>query len=303
MKRILMLLPVLFALCVVGCAAEITAPDKYVVTGVEFDLTKDDAWALVAAGDFLMGQHNDVTEMNEDYEIMVTPVTNAQYASYLNLALAAGDIEINADNEVIAYYAGDVFHAHKNEVEITAGDKLHVLLDDPDLRLVYEGGVFSVKAGYENHPVTVVTWFGANAYCEFYGWRLPTEAEWEKAARGTEGLPFPWGNEIERDNANFYNSKDPFEEGIGKLGNTTPVGFYNGMTYDGYETVDSPSPYGLYDMAGNVLEWTGNIYEGTHNRYLRGGSKSDYEHRLRVWVYDSARPGYYSPNVGFRAVR
>jgi len=254
MKRILMLIPVLFALCAVGCAAEMTAPDEYVVTGIDAD-----SWVRVTAGEFLMGQHNDRTEIDYDYEIMVTPVTNAQYASYLNEALAAGDIEVNVDNEVIAYYAGDEFHAHKNEVEITAGDKLHVPLDDPDLRLVYQGGTFSVETGYENHPVTMVTWFGANAYCEFYGGRLPTEAEWEKAARGTEGLPFPWGNEIEHNNANFYSSKDPFEKGIGKLGNTTPVGFYNGSTYDGYVTLNSPSPYGLYDMAGNVLEWTGDI--------------------------------------------
>jgi formylglycine-generating enzyme required for sulfatase activity len=298
MKRILILLPVLVALCAVGCAAEITAPDEFDNGIVPV------TWVKVEAGEFLMGQHNDRTDIDYDYEIMVTPVTNEQYKDYLNAALAAGDtIEVISD-EVIGPYAGDEFHGERHEVEIPAGNYLHVPLTDPDLRLVYDGvDTFSVEAGYENHPVTVVTWFGANAYCEYYDYRLPTEAEWEKAARGTEGLPFPWGNEIEHNNANFYNSKDPFERGTGKLGNTTPVGFYNGDTYDGYETVDSPSPYGLYDMAGNVLEWTGDIYEGVHYRYLRGGSKADYEHRLRVWTRENARPDYYSPNVGFRALR
>ena len=303
MKRILIFLPVLFALCAVGCATG-TSPAAYIDTGVESDLAEDGAWVLIPAGDFLMGQHNDRTDIDYDYEIMVTPVTNDQYVSYLNDALDDLYIEVNADNEVVGPYAGDVFHGELHEVEIDAGDYLHLSLDDPDLRLVYEGGVFSVEeARYGNHPVTGVTWFGANAYCEFYGWRLPSDDEWEKAARGTEGLPYPWGNEIEHNNANFYSSKDPFEKDTGKLGTTTPVGFYNGEVHAGYQTVNSPSPYGLYDMAGNVFEWTGSIYEGTHNRYLRGGSKADYEHRLRVWVRDNARPEYYSPNAGFRSVR
>ena len=151
----------------------------------------------------------------------------------------------------------------------------------------------------------MVTWFGANAYCEFYDWRLPTEKEWEKAARGTElvdghALPFPWGTEIERNHANFYSSFDLFEKMYGKLGNTTPVGFYNGRTYEGYETEDAASPYGLYDMAGNVWQWTGDDYPKQHYRYLRGGSFYSYEVDLRVWKNNSAAPTYYSPSVGFR---
>ena len=61
------------------------------------------------------------------------------------------------------------------------------------------GQTFSVPAGYENHPMTMVSWFGAWGYCQYYGWRLPTEMEWEKAARGTDARPFPWGDEIVRE--------------------------------------------------------------------------------------------------------
>lgn len=122
--------------------------------------------------------------------------------------------------------------------------------------------MFGVKPGYENHPMTLVTWFGAQAYCAFYGWRLPSELEWEKAARGTDNRPFPWGYEIGPENVNFYASRDPFERLAGKQGDTTPVGFYNGRVYDGYQTADSPSPYGLYDMAGNVWQWTGDCKRG-----------------------------------------
>ena len=63
-----------------------------------------------------------------------------------------------------------------------------------------------------------------------------------------------------RENANFYSSRDPFEDMSSFGSRTTPVGFYNGQTYDGYTTLDSASPYGLYDMAGNVWQWTGDVH-------------------------------------------
>ena len=318
MKRVLILLPVLVALLAVGCTAPvIPTPDVY-NTGID-----ENSWARVPAGEFLMGQFDYRTVIDYDFEIMVTPVTNAQYARYLNEALAAGTIKIATadkvapaddmepyevfgydEGDVIGLYPGDEFLEKHHELEIIAGYYLHVPLNDPDgdLRLVFDGvDTFTVETGYENHPMTVVTWFGAKAYCEFYGGRLPTDTEWEKAARGTDGRPFPWGNELEDNNANFYNSGDPFEEYAGKQGITTPVGFYNGRTYDGYETLDSPSPYGLYDMAGNVWEWTDATI--LHYRVLRGGAKTEYERRLRVWTVESARPDYYSPNAGFRSVR
>ena len=122
-------------------------------------------------------------------------------------------------------------------------------------------------------------------------------------ARGTDTRPFPWGDEIRRENANFYSSRDPFEDmrSFGSL--TSPVGFYNGKTYGDYQTLDSASPYGLYDMAGNVWQWTGNVYEGMHLRFMRGGSKDTYDMDLRLWVRNNATPTYYSPGVGFRCAR
>ena len=241
------------------------------------------------------------------YEMMVTDVTNAQYARYLNAALAGGAVKIDGDS-VVGYYPGDEFHGHKHEVEIKAGDWLHVPLTDPSLRLTFDGTTFGVKPGYENHPMTVVTWFGAVAYCEFSGGRLPSEAEWERAARGDDERPFPWGDEIALNNANFYASRDPFEATAGKRlaskqGDTTPAGFYNGKAYDGYQTLDSASPYGLYDMAGNVWQWASDITEGIHDRPLKGGSKGVYGYNLRIWTRNAARPDYVSPSVGFRCAR
>ena len=271
-------------------------PD-YIDTGVD-----PESWVLVPAGEFLQGQHNVVTMIDNDFEIMVTQVTNQQYANYLNQALASGSVKVE-DNQIVGFYPGDKFHAYEHEEEIAAGNYLHIPLDDPGLRLTFDGKTFGVNPGYENHPMVMVSWFGAQAYCEFNGWRLPTENEWEKAARGTDDRPFPWGHEMENNQANYYSSHDIFEKTFGKHGNTTPVGFYNGQTYNGFQTIANISPYGLYDMAGNVWEWTGNVYADQHYRYLRGGSKDTYAHNLRVWTRNSAGPTYFSPAVGFRCVR
>ena len=163
---------------------------------------------------------------------------------------------------------------------------------------------FSAFPGYENHPMTNVSWFGAWGYATYYSYRLPTEREWEKAARGSEDdRPFPWGYEITRNMANYYASRDPFED-MGSFGSrTSPVGFYNGQTLPRIPNFDAASPYGLYDMAGNVWQWTGDDYEDMHYRFMRGGSKDTYEMDLRIWVTNNATPTYYSPGVGFRCAR
>ncbi len=299
MRRSLLLLVLISALAA-GCSTPTESgptPPLTFDTGIE-----PTSWALVPAGEFFMGLHEHETLVKYDYEIMVTTVTNTQFAEYLNEALSSGDIQIVSD-EIVGYYPGDVFRGYEHEEEIAAGDWLHVDLSGTGLRLKEVGGKFVPLEGYENRPMVEVTWFGAKAYCEYYQNRLPTEVEWEKAGRGTDARPFPWGDEIYPENANYYSSHDLFEKIAGGLGDTTPVGFYNGKTYDGFETFDSASPYGIYDMAGNVWQWTGDVYENAHYRYMRGGSKADYAYNLRVWTRNNAGPDYHSPNVGFRCVR
>ncbi|NHZ71749.1 MAG: SUMF1/EgtB/PvdO family nonheme iron enzyme, partial [Aquificales bacterium] len=287
MKRII----IIISLLLMGAVATSCTSDanvgaltpEFIDTGVD-----SDAWVTIPAGDFPMGQENVRTAVDDDYQIMVTDVTVEQYANYLNEALASGDVsvgefEIEAgekvwyENGVGGYYPGDPFDGYKHEEEIKAGDHMYVpLADDIGVRLTFDDNTFTAMPAYTNHPMTMVTWFGANAYCEYYDTRLPSEIEWEKAARGTEivnenGLPFPWGEEIQGNNANYYSSADLFEKISGKLGNTTPVGFYNGQTYEGYQTLDSASPYGLYDMGGNVWQWLGDDYADQHYRHMRGG--------------------------------
>lgn len=299
MKQNVVLNIVLLAALLAACTpVDLNAPIDVYDPGVDFN-----AWVTIPAGDFLSGQAAEPVSINYDYEIMVTDVTVPQYVDYLNAALTEGTLRVDGD-QIVGFYPGDVFRGVKHEIEINAADYIFVPLNDPASRFTYNGTMFSVVKGYENHPMTNVSWFGAWGFCQYYDAHLPLELEWEKAARGSgDDRPFPWGYDIALNNANFYASRDPFEDMSSFGSRTNPVGFFNGQTYDGYTTLDSASPYGLYDMAGNVWQWTGDVYEGMHYRFLRGGSKDTYDMDLRIWVRNDATPTYYSPGVGFRCVR
>jgi formylglycine-generating enzyme required for sulfatase activity len=266
-------------------------------------------WATIPAGEFLHGQNAELTSIDHGYEIMVNDVNVAQYVEFLNHSTSTDGGLAIASDRVTGYYPGDEFRGVKHEEKIEAGDHLIVPLNDPSSKFAYDAGSgFKPKIGFEDHPMTNVTWFGAWTYCKKYGGRLPTELEWEKAARGpatgeNPDRPFPWGEKILRENANFYSSRDPFEDMSSFGSRTSPVGFYNGQKYGDYQTLDSASPYGLYDMSGNVWQWTGDVHEGMHYRFLRGGSKDTYDMDLRLWVRNNATPTYFSPGVGFRCAR
>jgi len=139
------------------------------------------------------------------------------------------------------------------------------------------------NAQYAQHPVLSVNWNMAKEYCEWRGASLPSEAEWEKAARGTDGGTYPWGEGIDCSLANYY-GKDNGNDYC--VGDTTPVGSYE----------SGISPYGAYDIAGNVWEWVEDWYKaypgntinsdeyGTIYRVLRGGSWVSIDNSLRSAV-------------------
>ena len=147
--------------------------------------------------------------------------------------------------------------------------------------------------GKENHPVTMVSWDAAMAYAKWVGKRLPTEAEWEKAARGgLTGKKYPWGNSIDTSKANYGKSLDG--DGIIK---TTPVGSY------------PANGYGLYDMVGNVQEWCLDEYDGRVYskspplRVSRGGGWYYEAHEVRIANRNASSPLMTLVDYGFRCVR
>jgi formylglycine-generating enzyme required for sulfatase activity len=115
-------------------------------------------------------------------------------------------------------------------------------------------------AGNERYPVVGVSWFEAAAYCAWLSaetgatYRLPTEAEFEKASRGLDQRRYPWGDEIDPSFTSF-DSGQPRD-----TLHLTPVGFFNGELRDGFQTRDNASPFGAYDMAGNTSEWCADWY-------------------------------------------
>ena len=169
-----------------------------------------------------------------------------------------------------------------------------------------------IDSSYANHPVVYLEWNQAATYCVWRGGNLPTEGQWEKAARGTDGRIYPWGNEFDGSSANFCdrhcsyewasNSDDGYEY-------TAPVGSY----------ASGVSPYGIYDMAGNVWEWVADWFlldnklnpplsnplgpDSGEDKLLRGGSWYSEKDLLRSYSFMVWYPDYFSGYIGFRCAR
>lgn len=249
--------------------------------------------ALIPAGKFQMGDNfneggNDERPVHtvylDTFYMDKYEVTNKQYAIFLN------DYGKNVDE---------------------AGHKL-LDLDNSYCLIEKVGDAYKPKAGYEDHPVIYVSWYGAAAYAQFYGKRLPTEAEWEKAARGgLVGKRYPWGDDISHDRANY-----PSTGGRDEWSRTSPVGSF------------PPNGYGIYDVAGNVWEWCADEYDSEYYsrspeinptgpgdvvifkdnhftsvkspRVLRGGAWTINPYYLRCAVRNNSEPERMYGFVGFR---
>jgi len=173
----------------------------------------------VAAGTFAMGSKDGPADERPQHPVEVAAffidrmkVTQRQFAEFLNVIGAKG-----------------------------AKGENYFDVDDDDARIHRRDGKWQADVGFENHPVVEASWHGALAYCQWRGKRLPTEAEWEKAARGTDGRKYPWGNDApDSTRAHFNAGWNDFR----------PVGSFP----------KSASPYGLLDAAGNGWEWVSSAY-------------------------------------------
>lgn len=173
------------------------------------------------------------------FSIDRTEVTNAAFAEYLNALSLTG---------VSPFLAGGAGRVQLSEraiqllTENSRGSGLYpiIALDDNEARIEYREGSFAPTKGYENHPVVETTWAGARAYCLWRGARLPTEAEWEAAARGTDSRLYPWGDEAPDASRAFVS---------GRSAETSEVGLLAG----------GASPFGVLDMSGSLAEWTSSL--------------------------------------------
>jgi formylglycine-generating enzyme required for sulfatase activity len=224
---------------------------------------------LVPAGDFIMGSDNDSDTSNQSHTVYLDSfyidkyeITNALYADCVEAGVCQPPHETRSD-----------------------------------FRSSYFG-----NPEFDNFPVMYVDWYMARTYCEEWrGARLPTEAEWEKAARGTDGRTYPWGEGISCDQANYDGDPDPFNF---CTGDTSEVGSYE----------SGQSPYGLYDMAGNLFEWTSSLYKpypynatdgredltGNGSRVIRGGAWSEGSNDQTVFYRSWIGPDLSESAIGFR---
>jgi formylglycine-generating enzyme required for sulfatase activity len=173
----------------------------------------------IPAGPFTMGSDTGPEDERPAHQLSLAkfdidlfPVSNADFAKFLNA----------------------------NGARASRGERRYDD-DDNDARIHRVNAQWQPDLGFERHPVVEASWLGARDYCAWLGKRLPTEAEWEKAARGTDARPYPWGTEP------ATSARARFAAGYN---NTTVVdAFPNGR-----------SPYGVWDMAGNAWEWVSSAY-------------------------------------------
>lgn len=251
---------------------------------------------FVPEGTFLMGSDPSIDTLADNDEFPLheveldgfwidrTEVTNGQYSEFLN---AQGNL---------------------GEGGVTWLD-----IGDRDVLIELNNGDYISKTDFDNYPVVEISWYGANAYCQWLGGELPTEAQWEYAARGPDGRLFPWGNTIDSPRANYCDSNCSLD-------------WADMNVNDGYSEVAPIATYspegdswvGATDMAGNVWEWVSDWYARNYYgeadkdsplgpeigdfKVMRGGGWNPDASNLRVANRDANTPDLRSDFIGFRCI-
>jgi len=263
-----------------------------VILSASFGQTKSTIeWVTIPAGTFTMGspaselnRHDDETQHQvtlSDFKISKYEITNAQYAAFLNTK------KIDSDG----LYAAGTFPEQ-------------VLIYASSWSLTYTNNHWMPVAGYENHPVINVTWYGATEFAAYAGGILPTEEQWEYACRGNTTTPFNTGACLSNTQAN-YNWSYPYDNCTNTSttypGTTQAVGSYPANTY------------GLYNMHDNVSEWCSSLFDRTAQtnstdatsssvRVIRGGGWNSLAQNCRSAIRGDYDSDSYSDFIGFRVV-
>jgi iron(II)-dependent oxidoreductase len=268
----------------VGDVKQEWTPEGKKLAAERITLPAHDEMVLIPAGEFLMGSNKKVDKVAYQAEM---PQRNVYLDAY----------------EIDKY-------------EVTTVQYLKYVLAnnmDPQVDWKFDGGNFQDTMA--NHPIMHVTWFDADAYCRWAGKRLPTEAEWEKAARGEDGRIYPWGNQpagLTRANFGRTGLSGPVRDRPERLLLYPPI-----ISVDKYD--NAVSPYGLFQTVGNVAEWVADWYDkdyyktgpdrnpkgperGTHKGF-RGGGWIDSTPAVRTTQRNGTDPKTSMNWLGFRCAR
>jgi formylglycine-generating enzyme required for sulfatase activity len=254
--------------------------------------------SLIPAGDFMMGSPESKRYPPEEqpahrvftsaFYMQIHEVTNSAFAEFLNASIRPESTGREREAWIVI----------RNDLRNEKGR------DFWPADIALENGKFKALSGFEQYPVISVSWYGADAYCKWAGGRLPTEAEWEKAARGgLQGADYPWGNMLPSDGIIFNRAW---------IHNHYPAPVETAKTY-------YPNNFGLYGMAGNAAEWCSDWYDPNYYRrsegknprgpesgsskIVRGGSWASNNESLRVAYRSFGSPTSMPSGVGFRCVR
>ena len=290
MKKLILLSIIL----IVGC---VTEPEQEPLTYeiVEAEDNFGFTWNFIPSSRFTWSSDNQEENIDYDYWILKYKVTNLQFIEFLNAQ----------PNASLQLTSGGIYgHYIPDSTDTIFDEDDYLFYQFIDSTSYYNYGLikwevdkYVVDEVYNNHPVVNVTWFGANAFANYYNYELPDEYEWEKAARGDTGCDYPWGGVYGDDislYSNYFDSGDSFDNG------TTPIDYFIN------DSTSNQSPYGVIDMSGNAYEWTNSWFDlesGKTVRTQRGGSWKSPTYSLRSWNRYYSEPYTGSPRFGFRLLK
>lgn len=260
-------------------------------------LEKQMRMALIPAGPLLIGNSEKEKIEIETFLISAHPITNLQYARWLTEQVKKGAFSFLQN--------GDLINAKEELIcKTQSSDPLS------QIQLQVKNGVLRIEPlpGAEMHPVVCVTFIGAEAFCQDYGFRLPSEAEWERAAgmdSENNERKYLFGCRADAIDPRYANYAEiQYDKSEGNL--TTPVGFFNGNTFfvrrgRSFQSKDAVSPFGCYDMCGNVSSWTDTWFDAKKTlKVTKGGH---YASPMSSLAVNARHPIHFREADGFTGFR